>query len=311
MRKIIYVLIIIIFVLFCIEIFFRIVNVGKVVVEEKNFVYQYNNILGWFPESNKEITIVDFIGKRKYINNSLGFRDIEHDYKDQNKDRIMFIGDSFCFGFGVNQNEVFVELLRDKLKEKELFNCGVSGYSTDQEFILLQMYFDLIKPKIVFLVLCVENDFQETQQNIVVYEYFKPYFFKEGNELILKGVPIPKTWLYYRNNFFVKYSRFINVLLRIYIIIKHPLSFTNDANIAFNIILAMQSFLNDKGCNFIIGLTKKNTQIEDFCLKNNIKYIILENDNTRSETDFHWNEKGHQYVADKIYKFFEEENMLN
>ena len=306
MKKIIYVLIIIIFVFFCIEIFCRIVNIGKSIIDERNFLYQYNSILGWFPKSNKEITMVDFIGKSKYTNNSLGFRDIEHDYKEQNKDRIMFIGDSFCFGYGVNQNKVFVELLRYKLKEYELFNCGISGYSTDQEFLLLQMYFDLIKPKNVFLILCVENDFQETQQNIA-YEYYKPYFFREGKELILKGVPIPKTWLYYRNNFFIKHSRFINILLRICIIIKHPLIFTNDATTTFNIILAMQSFLTDKDCNFIIGLTKKDTQIEEFCLKNNIKHIILENDNTRSETDFHWNEKGHEVVADKIYDFFKEE----
>ena len=203
MKKIIYVLIIFIFVFFCIEIFCRIFDIGKTCSDERNTIYQYDSHLGWFPIPNTNAKLTDSISQIEYNHNSLGFRDIEHNYNEKNKKRIMFIGDSFCYGYGVNQNETFVELLRDKISDFELFNCGISGYGTDQEYLLLRKYFDIIKPDIVFLLYC-ENDIIDNILNNNYLGYYKPYFIEQDGSIIPKGIPVPKSWLYYKNNFFVK-----------------------------------------------------------------------------------------------------------
>ncbi len=305
LKQIFYSLIILLLIFFLYEMLCRIFDNETLKVDERNTVYQYDDMLGWIGKPNLDSYYKDI----PVINNSLGFRDIEHGYKEKNKKRIMFVGDSFCWGYGVTQNKIFSELLRDKLTSYELFNCGISGYSTDQEYILLKEYFNIIKPDVVFLMVCLENDILESQQNIVYSDYYKPYFILDGNNLILKGVPVPKTWLYYKNNFFIKHSKFISSLLRAFISIKHPFVCTNNNTIAMDIILAMKSFLKEKDNIFIVGLIGTNKEVEEKCLNNNIKYINLENDNL-IENDMHWNETGHQYVADKIYKFFEEENII-
>ena len=308
MKKIIYVLIIFIFVFCCIELFCRIFKIGQIYTDERNSLYEYNEVLGWFPIVNKKTISSISTNEIKYFNNSLGFRDIEHNYNEKDKKRIMFLGDSFCFGYRVKQDKIFVELLREKLKYCEIFNCGVSGYSTDQEFLLLQEYFDIIKPDIVFLLVCMENDIQESQYNMV-YEYYKPYFTQDNNVFTLKGIPVPKTWLYYKNNFFIKRSNFICFLLKTYILIKNPVIFTNNTRTIFNIMSAMKNFLKNNDCDLIIGLTKNNKAVERGFSDNNIKYIVLENSNI-IENDMHWNEKGHKFVSDKIYEFFKQKNII-
>jgi lysophospholipase L1-like esterase len=301
MKKIIYSIIIFFFVFCCIELFCRVFRIGTDFIDERNLVYKYDNKLGWIGKPN----INTYYKGVSVVNNSLGFRDIEHNYKEKNKKRIMFIGDSFCFGYGVNQDKVFVELLRDKLKEYELFNCGISGYGTDQEYLLLMQYFDVVKPDIVFL-LYSDNDIIDNVLNNNYLGYYKPYFVPNNNDdygLILKGVPVPKSWLYYRNNFFIKYISFNKFILKNYICLKNPCLSTHDYKILKIILFNMQNFLKSKNCELILCIASDSDSNFRTILKNNNAFFIdLENSNI-IENDMHWNEKGHEYVADKIYNF--------
>lgn len=312
MKKIIYVLIILIFVFFCIEIFCRIFNIGKTYSDERNTLYQYDNYLGWIPIPNITATISDSMQQREYKQNSLGFRDIEHDYNNKTKKRIMFIGDSFCFGYGVSQNEVFVELLRDKLLDFELFNCGVSGYGSDQEYLLLQKYYNIIKPDIIFLLFCY-NDILDNTLNNNYNGYYKPYIIKQQDELILKGIPVPKSWLYYKNNFFIKYSRFNNFILETFIRIKNPSLSLQNYEIIGYIYNEIIKFCDLHNCRLIICIAKDDdiNSFEKILKNNDMFFLNLANDNVRSTTDFHWNKKGHEYVANKIYNFLKEEKIIN
>ncbi len=73
--------------------------------------------------------------------NSCGMRDRERSYaKDADTYRIAMLGDSFTFGWGVEQDESFAAVLEQNLnrisrgKPKfEVLNFGVPGYSTFQE----------------------------------------------------------------------------------------------------------------------------------------------------------------------------------
>ena len=101
---------------------------------------------------------VIFTGIRtiKVRHNSLGLRDIEHDAAP--KPTIAFIGDSFVWGYDAEANERFTELLREKMPEHRIVNAGVTAYGTDQEYLVLRRLWDRIKPNVVVLMVCVDND---------------------------------------------------------------------------------------------------------------------------------------------------------
>lgn len=93
--------------------------------------------------------------------NSQGFRGPEYDLSDTNALRVLLLGDSFTFGYGVNQEETFAGLLEKKLNAAGIrsfvFNAGVTGWGTAQQFLYAQDHFELLKPDIIVVTFC-END---------------------------------------------------------------------------------------------------------------------------------------------------------
>src|SRR5262245_2139753 len=71
--------------------------------------------------------------------NSRGLRDTEHAFeKVQGLLRIVCSGDSFMWGYGVEDDETFPACLARSLPNTETINLGVSGYSTVQEYVRLE-----------------------------------------------------------------------------------------------------------------------------------------------------------------------------
>ena len=103
--------------------------------------------------------------QQEYVTiNSFGLRDSEI-YKDKKTAiRLLLLGDSVTFGWGVNQKEIFPEVLERLLNQNstteiEVINAGVGGYNTYQEtqyFLNEGIYFN---PDMLVLVF-VENDFE-------------------------------------------------------------------------------------------------------------------------------------------------------
>lgn len=97
-----------------------------------------------------------------YQLNSHGFRDREYNEEAPAKTyRIACLGDSFTFGQGVHDADVYVRQLETLLQSKgykvEVMNFGVSGYSTRQERICFEQEVAKYKPDLV-LVAMVTND---------------------------------------------------------------------------------------------------------------------------------------------------------
>jgi len=98
--------------------------------------------------------------------NAHGFRD-DPVVRDPSMRSILFLGDSFTFGVGVEQRETFVEqaesfLNRDrKTRRVQCINTGVLGYGTYHERELLKEAMDLFHPEIVVLAFCLDNDFED------------------------------------------------------------------------------------------------------------------------------------------------------
>ena len=73
--------------------------------------------------------------------------------------RVAVVGDSYVWGFGVEQEEVLTSRMQTLCPHLEVINLGVSGYSTDQEFLLYKERGVLFEPDVVVLVIA-PNDFE-------------------------------------------------------------------------------------------------------------------------------------------------------
>ena len=90
--------------------------------------------------------------------NANGFRGHEVPYaRMDERRRVLVLGDSFVWGFGVNEHEMFTTLLEELVPDLEAVNLGVSGYSTDQELLLYQNEGYKYQADMV-VILVVEND---------------------------------------------------------------------------------------------------------------------------------------------------------
>ena len=137
--------------------------------------------LGWSPIPNRKISVPSW---GTISSNSFGFRSAEI---DQNKKQIIVLGDSFAWGFGVNDTETFPYFL-DKMVSKlgyQVSNLAVSGYDIGQDYLFLKRHINKFNNlKQVILVICTENDLIGTGRNFE-HGKRKPLFIVRDNELIL------------------------------------------------------------------------------------------------------------------------------
>ena len=197
-----YFLFLLIFGLFLVEGTIRILYKDKLDLyfhpDERTVLYQFDDKFGWYP-----VPLVSqlFHGSVPFevSHNSHGFRDKEWDLQTTKK-RLMVLGDSFVWGYDVQQHERFTELIKKNTPDWEVYNLGVSGYGTDQEYMLLLQMFDMIQPDLVLLVHCANNDTRNNCHNIEYNKYYKPYFESNGSSLSLQGVPVRQSKIYKRKD---------------------------------------------------------------------------------------------------------------
>ncbi len=293
------------------RLFFR-ETLGFISDDERGLVYRYDSELGWFPKEGYE---TDFSGAARTIhikNNSLGFRDIEHNI--DGKPVMLFLGDSFVWGYDVEAEERFTEKLRQKLPDWNIFNLGISGYGTDQEILLLKRFIGYYKPKVVFLVMCIENDLRDNASNMR-YGYFKPYFDVTGNGLVLKGVPVPKNLTYFVRNHPLLSRLWIARLLSVAI---YPRLVFNDDPAASEILnlghknptllllREMKTLTEQNGARFFVGLEQPHRQIEAFLDQEGVSYVQLFTFDRYMADGVHWTPGGHTKVSDIIYAFLKD-----
>ncbi|MDH5564179.1 MAG: hypothetical protein OEY91_11230, partial [Nitrospirota bacterium] len=101
--------------------------------------YQYDPDLGWeqIPNYEAKFRARDFEVNIK--TNAYGLRDQEYAFsKKQGINRIIVLGDSFAWGWGVEQNEIFCEVAEHELNGFEFINLGNNGYGTGQEYLIFE-----------------------------------------------------------------------------------------------------------------------------------------------------------------------------
>ncbi len=86
-----------------------------------------------------------------------GFRD---DGINSSKTPAVFVGDSFTYGWFVDQNETFVELLEQQ-STLDVINLGVGSYSSLNNLFILKKYGITFTPKVIFWGL-FQNDYVDS-----------------------------------------------------------------------------------------------------------------------------------------------------
>jgi GDSL-like Lipase/Acylhydrolase family len=121
----------------------------------------------------------------RYSNNSLGWRG-RREYREakQTDYRVLFLGDSFAYGTGVNDDQTFAALVEKDLRADhlsvEVMNAGCPGKGTDYELKCFQTLGRKFHPDLTVLG-CLGNDFQDNARG----EYY--HIGKKG-ELRVKPV---------------------------------------------------------------------------------------------------------------------------
>lgn len=159
----------------------------------QSFFCQYHPILGWANKPDYR-DVVTVSGEHAFVvtHNSKGLRDRERPYaKPAGKKRICVLGDSFVWGFGVEDHEVFTRLIEEKVRGVEVINLGVSGYATDQELLAFSEDGYKYAPDLVVLAFYA-NDLDELAASIS-YGYPKPFVVPDSGPLTFANVPAPKT----------------------------------------------------------------------------------------------------------------------
>src|ERR1700761_6844953 len=218
---------------------------------ERSLTYQYDPELGWAPVANSDAVVTNDRTIHAH-HNSLGLRDIE--FVRDNRPAMLFIGDSFVWGLDVEADERFTDLLRPRLPAYNLVNAGVSGYGTDQEYLMMQRLWPAIEPKVVVLVFCTANDRLDNSTSVRYESYQKPYFatLPDGS-LELRGQPVPKSrQVYVHENWLVQHSLVVRVAVYNYIDLVHPAIDVPDPT--EKLIGKIRDFVEAHGAKLVVGM---------------------------------------------------------
>lgn len=302
---------------------------------------QYDEILGWRGVPNRKERFVTVNRKVWIEHNRAGFRDIEH-AKTSDKEAIVFLGDSFTWGFEVNFDEMFVNILRKRLPNYEIYNLAQRGYGTDQSLLVFKQW-EYEGPLKWVLLLFSENDVTDNN-SACCYEKFKPKYELQNGQLVLTNVPVPEdeNWqktgvhedlsvsLAERLKYLVLQSQFLNdTIFRIESLFNND-SVLDDTNnnvkddylLTTEIIKALNVEVTNRGGALIIVAIPSKKQflrhghykpyqmeVERICKELKIDFLDLSPCFKRTflrtyyRFGMHWTNRGNEVAANAIYHY--------
>jgi lysophospholipase L1-like esterase len=333
------------FALFLIELVLRLIGFSPLYVSpERDRFWKYDPLLGWAHQPGQE-GIFETKQFRTFVRiNENGLRDREHTYERQNEiQRILVLGDSFAWGYGVEESERFSQRLEEML-DVEVINAGVSGYSTDQELLWYRTEGIKYETDIVLLVVA-GNDVGDNDRQLVSTIYYKPKFVIEDGQLVPIGYPVPETGLQGKIVYFLSqrsslayflvqryfdalsnYGRIKNNSVQVNLPVSGVPAEKEPFKLTMTLIGEMRNIAVSRKAEFMIVTTESwwNLQSEatytDFVdTLQNEGYFVLDVESMPGfnpekmliPDDGHWNRSGHEYVADRIKEFIEMNQFLH
>lgn len=142
----------------------------------------YDPALGW--RNARDLRLPDL------TTNSDGWRATREFLPDKPPDtrRLVLVGDSYTFGFGVRDDEAFAALVQQGLGAGwEVMNFAVPGYGTDQQVLSYETIARRYQPDVVVLGFFL----RDYSRNLLRFRtYAKPRFELDGEGLRLVGSPV-------------------------------------------------------------------------------------------------------------------------
>ncbi len=153
----------------------------------------YSQRLGWKPRPGARFAVA---GARTTID-ARGFRGQPAPrHPGAAPTRLLLLGDSVAFGYGVADDQTFAYLLDPEGRSLEVANLAVPGYGVDQSLRRYELAGRTWRPQVVVLNLCIDNDLADIMLPVFLYDgrHPKPYFSLRGGQLELRDAHLQLGW---------------------------------------------------------------------------------------------------------------------
>jgi hypothetical protein len=99
--------------------------------------------------------------------------------------RILILGDSLCFGEGIEIEDRFDVKMLSSLPDARVRNTGTMGYGTDQEYVVFQNWRHVLEPGDTVLIILNQSDYFDVLRRRFSGRA-KPYFEKVDGSYVLR-----------------------------------------------------------------------------------------------------------------------------
>jgi hypothetical protein len=278
-------------------------------VTERSLSYSYDAELGWFPVPGSSARVTNARTVSAH-HNSMGLRDVE--FTRDATPTIMFLGDSFVWGLDAEAGERFTELLKPRIPGRKILAAGVSGFGTDQEYLMLKKLWPQVEPAVVVLIVCTDNDRSDNSTNIRYEDYQKPYFSAgPDGALVLRGQPVPRSRLQaIKEDFWVHNVFLVRLAHAVYMKLSHPVLFVPDPT--ERLIDMIREFVESKGAKFLVGLQWTDAALVRHLQEKRIPFVTFDGADAYpgASVGRHWTPEGHKLVAERLLVFLRENGAI-
>jgi lysophospholipase L1-like esterase len=295
---------------------------------------QYDELLGWVarPDATRHHRSAKEGFDVVYRINDYGLRGTAYDTtKPEGVRRIVVLGDSNGFGWGIDENSHFAALLDQELDKTEVVNFSLSGYGTDQQYLRFRRDGIELNPDVVILQL-TPNDFAEIQ-----YPFFKQkakpqFLLDDSGELELVNVPVrsmgPNSEEFYRKSLPVPFKEWLgwnsysyNYLNQQYHSLRMQLGsglappadlqvFSTESIALFSALVSrLRSHLDELGATGLIvySAPELHEKLDGVELDLPVVDVFPKFADAQAQGQdpwysdrYHWNELGHRLIADEL-----------
>jgi hypothetical protein len=295
---------IIVAILFAAELLLRVIDFSAPSRFELGEAFQFDPELGWVPVPNAAAQQTSGNRTISVRHNSLGLR--ERELSDIAPDRFLFLGDSFTYGYDAEANERFSDLLQKALPRYGIVNAGVSGYGTDQQFLLMKRFWNEISPKYVVLTFCVDNDRDDNTSSYRYRKYHKPYFVRTPDgEWQVRGYPLPgPSRDDIRGSAWLEHFALVRFAVDAYRALRNREIIVPDPT--EDVIGMMRRTAEAHGARLVVGLQRHEPRLETYLQAEKIPYTTFEDAPGYPVAGWHWTPEGNAIVAKKYLALFTE-----